>query len=73
MEKCQGALVVLQLMSIEHSVANVVFYFSEPLRSETKHEDYNYTITKQVTQYIIRKLMKPDLFVWLGQARKSHG
>ena len=42
-------------MSIEHSVANVVFYFNEPLRSETKQEDYNYTITKQVTQYIIRK------------------
>ena len=34
--------VVLQLMSIEHSVANVVFYFNEPLRSETKQEDYNY-------------------------------
>ena len=44
-KSCQRVLVVLQLMSIEHSVANVVFYFNEPLRSETKQEDYNYTIT----------------------------
>ena len=41
-KSCQGALVVLQLMSMEHSAANVVFYFNEPLRSETKQEDYNY-------------------------------
>ena len=35
--------VVLQLISIEHSVAHVVFYFNGPLRSDTfKQEDCNY-------------------------------
>ena len=35
--------VALQIMPIEHSVAHVVFYFNEPLRSETfKQEDCNY-------------------------------
>ena len=46
---------VFQLISIEHSVAHVVFYFNEPRDQKLLNRKIVITITKQVTQYIMKK------------------